>query len=178
MKLKLKKFFGKTIGGKMIRNILIALSALLLLACAAMDANGPRFVKHDSIAENKTLIYLLKPDSASKDGVTTCFALKLNNTEHGCVKGNGYIVAEVEPGKYKAALVNKASFGFKLLEFELETHADEVIYLEYAFGRTLSGESLDTRFASLGVIISGKHAIAKINEDEALVQLDDLLLSM
>lgn len=162
----------------MIKNSLIILAILMLSACAAMDASGPQFIKHDVVSEDKALIYLLKPDSAANDGVTTCLALKLDDTEHGCVKGKGYIVAEIDPGEYKAALINKASFGFKLLEFDLTAQAGEVIYLEYAFGRSLNGESLDTRFASLGLIISGNHVIAKIQEEEALSKLSSLLLSI
>jgi len=169
---------SSNLSGKMTRNLLPILACLTLSACAAMDAAGPQFVKHDVVSESKALVYLLKPDSASKDGVTTCLALQLNNTEYGCVKGNGYIVSEVEPGQYKAALVNNAAFGFKLLEFDLTARAGEVIYLEYAFGRSLNGEFLDTRFASLGVVISGDHIVAKIEEGEALAKLTGLLLSM
>jgi hypothetical protein len=150
---------------------------LMLCACAAMDAAGPKFVKHGALNTEKSLVYLFKPDSASSDGVTTCLALSLNGEEYGCVQGKGYVVAELDPGNYNADLVNKASFGFKLLEFPLELKAGEVTYLEYAFGRQLSGESLDTRFASLGVIISGNHVVAKINEPEALSKLASLALS-
>ena len=156
---------------------LITLIFLFLSACSSMDAKGPQFSKHHVVSEDKALIYLLKPDSASQDGVTTCLTLKLGETEHGCVKGKGYIVAEVDAGEYKVALVNKAGFGFRLLEFELEILAGEVIYLEYAFGRDLNAASLDTRFAGLGFIISGSHVIAKIKELEALNKLSGLLLS-
>lgn len=160
----------------MTRNVSLILACLALLACASMDATGPKFLKHDSVSKEKALVYLLKPDSASKDGVTTCLALQLNNEEYGCVKGKGYIVSEVEPGQYKAALVNNVAFGFKVLEFDLTARAGETIYLEYAFGRSISGESLDTRFASLGFVISGDHVVGKIEEADALAKLNGLLL--
>jgi hypothetical protein len=162
----------------MTRNLLLTLLCLILSACASMDASGPQFSKHEAAPKNNALVYLLKPDPASKDGVTTCLALQLNNTDHGCVKGKGYILSEIEPGQYKAALVNKAAFGFKLLEFDLTARAGEVIYLEYAFGRSLNGESLDTRFASLGIVVSGNHVVAKIEEPEALAKLAGLQLSL
>ena len=161
-----------------IKKLSLVFIALFLTACAALDAKGPQFQQHQTINQNKTLVYLFKPDSAARDGVTTCIALTLNEVEHGCVKGKGYIVSEIEPGTYNAALVNKAAFGFKLLEFDLTAEPGEIIYLEYAFGRKLSSESLDTRSAQLGLSISlGKHAVASISESEALSKLNTLLLS-
>ena len=161
----------------MIRFLFFTLFLLSLSGCASMDASGPAFQKYESIPQGKSLIYLLKPDSASQDGVTACLALKLDDKEYGCVKGKGYVLAEVEPGNYKAALINKSSFGFKLLQFDLVVPENEVVYLEYAFGRSLNGEVLDSRYAGLGVVFSGNHAIAPISELEALNKLSSLFES-
>lgn len=143
-----------------------------------MNASGPQFSSLEKPLNGKALIYLLKPDSAATDGVTTCLALSLNEIEYGCLKGKGYVVAQVDPGAYKAALVNKASFGFKVLKFNLNLKSNETVYLEYAFARIPNGESLDTRFASLGYIISDNHIISKIKESEALKKLIALKLSL
>ncbi len=159
------------------KRVLLALVFMVLASCSAMDASGPKFIKHNSLSPEGALVYLFKPESASKDGVTACLTLTLNGTEYGCVQGKGYIVAEIEPGVYSAALVNKASFGFKLLEFPLELKAGEIVYLEYAYDRELSGELLDKSFASLGPFFSGNHVVAKINEPDALLKLDTLHLS-
>ncbi|UTW45029.1 hypothetical protein KFE80_11680 [bacterium SCSIO 12696] len=162
----------------MVKKIIFPLLVLMLSGCAAMNASGPLFEKHFFVPEGKALVYLMKPDSVSKDGVTTCLTLALGDTEYGCVRGEGYIVAEVDAGKYQAALVNKAGFGYKLLKFDLEVRSREAVYLEYAFGRGLTGESLDTRFANIGLIISGNHVVAKIQEEEALQKLSTLKLSI
>lgn len=156
---------------------LLIAAAFTLAGCASMDAQGPMFEKVMLSSPEKSYVYLFKPDSAAKDSVTTCLTLTLNNVEYGCVKGKGYIVAEVAPGSYQAALVNKASFGLKLLEFNLEVKPAETTYLEYAFGRSLTGEALDTRFAAFGFVFSGNHVVAKIQEESALAKLSQLALS-
>ncbi|MDM3871740.1 DUF2846 domain-containing protein [Porticoccus sp. W117] len=162
----------------MIKKITVALSFLLLSGCAAMNASGPLFETHVSVPEGKALIYLFKPDSALKDGVTTCLELTLDDIEQGCVRGSGYIVTEVDVGKYQAALVNKSAFGYKLLQFELEVSSGEVVYLEYAFARDVNGESLDTRSTHVGLYIFEDHVVAKLREDEALQKLSSLKLSI
>ena len=152
------------------------LIALLFLAgCTAGSASGPLFQKHAAIDPSGALLYVYKPQTAGQDGVTTCLTLEMNKEEYGCLRGRGFLKAEVAPGLYDVALVNKAGFGFRLLEFEITLEPGSVTYLEYAFGNSASrSRSLDTRYAGLGIVISGNHTIVPVDEGEALAALSVL----
>ncbi len=158
--------------------LVVIFISLLLASCAVVDAKGPLFTGPGDASSDKSLLYVFKPDSSKVDYVATCLGLVLNKVEYGCLRGKGYLETELEPGKYEVALINKASFGFKLLEFEVELYPSETTYVEYAFGRQIEGEQLDNRYAGFGGAFSGSHVAAIVNEDYALKKLGQLYNSV
>jgi len=160
--------------------VYLLLFVTFIAGCAGPVAKGALFSKHIDPPADKSKIYVYKQESG--DGITVCLKLLLNEIEHGCLKGQGYLENTVEPREYTLILQTNAFMGPRLVEHHFIAKPGASYYYEFAF---TSGEStngaVDTKgigggIASGGaiVIFSGTHALYIREKSEALKALKTL----
>ncbi|WP_066963221.1 DUF2846 domain-containing protein [Microbulbifer sp. Q7] len=159
------------------KKLSIAILAMLLSGCIWTVAKGPVFSGLDEAKESKSVVYIYK--KYSDDGVTACLKFLLNEAEHGCLWGQGFLRAEVSPGEQELVLQTNAFMGPRLIEYKFTAEPGKTYFYEFIFtSGNVTDDALAIKKIGLGltdgrthVFSSGAHALYQKETEVAIKDL-------
>lgn len=153
------------------RMVTVILS-VLLTACVAAKAKGPKFSPGPKVTEDQARVYFYKVDSG-----IMCLNVYLDDAIIGCLKDSGYLSTEVNPGPHTVAIETDSLIPHRLFEYQINTEGGE----EY-FYRVLSPQSdipentVSSKRYNTGME-SGYNVVIEVEEGQAAQELQPLNLS-
>ena len=112
------------------KKIILFSLVLSLIGCATTQSKGTLFNMHDSIPEDKSIIYFY---FSNKEFVSnSCIIVTIDSEERGCVGIPGYLKVSLEPGEHAFSFRPKAliDLGVEMRKFTYSTEPGKVYYLE------------------------------------------------
>ena len=162
------------------KKLLIVILVMCITGCISTVAKGPLFSGLDEARESKSVVYIYK--KFSDDGITACLKFLLNEEEHGCLWGQGFLRAEISPGEKELVLQTNAFMGPRLIEYKFTAEPGKTYFYEFIFteGRVAEG-ALSTKSVGGGfsdgrthVFFSGTHVLYQKEKELALKDLAPL----